>query len=739
VSLPDEFVFRALSIPFLCLSAGLLALVVAVMLRRGDLVMRAGFISTGLVGIMWSLGIAATMCASHPEIAQLFARLYVGVVAFAGPSLLLLFLALSGIVAQFRFLLYAFTSLALLACLTTVATDWVIAGVWQTAWGIWYPRFGRLGLAHFALLALPMLVGLIAMYRVRNEHQIQRYRRYAGVVMVLIVATLSDLLLYHGVGVYPLSVVPGLVGVAFTLWSLFRGDLLHARGRGIDWGAVWEIGLIALLVPMIAVGAWVASRLPGPGASVVAILLLAPLYGAMQAVILIVRSYAASDGKPVLDNASEQALEEFGEMVKEPGSEADVGELLAELLGEHSRLGAVALHVVASPGTWKPATPDMPGPIEVAGAVETWLHEQRRPVLRRELGIRRLGKTREALLTVFERLGADVLIPMVERGRLVAVVAGTLPPGTRGLDLGDLALLRRATRAAARALIYLSLFREAMKRIEMAREVEVAATSSVTREPGEQRRLYDLCEIIVYHHAVRQVGGDWWSSHELEDGRVLVVMGEVSGHGVPTALVSATVAGACETALRMRGARIDLAELMELLDDAVRSVSGEHRYDMACFAALLDEHEVAYASAGHRAPWVCRRPMTGGREDELLALEASGARLGGPERAPIAAERFALAWNDIILICSESLWQASSLEGERYGERRLPRLLRRQGRAAGGRLCRVIIDDLLIHCGDRPVSEDLSMVAVRVGTGRSRRRARSSDSGAGGRATSEPG
>jgi serine phosphatase RsbU (regulator of sigma subunit) len=724
----NEFVLRPHAIPFALLAAGVLVMAIVVMLRRGDLPIRAGFIGVGVLGFTWAMGSAVTQCSTSEPLAELFTRIVAGAFSFIGPALLLLFLALCGILTQLRRLLYGFGALAVIVCVVTWTTDLVVAGVWKSAWGTWLPVGGPLQPLHFVILALPVVVGVFLVHRVRHEHRTQPYRRYLTVVTVAMLVGLVDVMVNYRVGVYLFSVVPALVAVGYTLWALFHTDLLYARGRGVDGGAVWELILVALLVPLVALAAWVASRYGADGSPWLAILLLVPLYGAMQAIVLIVRSYVVRDENPVLDSDAEQELEEFGELVKEPRNEAVVGELLAELLDQHGHLSDTALYVVKEQGGWRQAITGEPRLVAAPAAVERWLREQRRLVQRRELLIRRLGKLREALLEIFDRLAADVLIPLVERGRLVGVIAGKLPPDTRELHARELHLLRRAGRTAARALIYVDLFRDAMERLEMAREFEVAATSRVTREPGEQRQLYELCEVIGYHHATRQVSGHFWTSYELDDGRVLVVMGDVADHGMPTALVAATVSGACETVLRVRGTDVDLVELMALLDRAVRSVGGERRYDMGCFAAVFAGNRVTYASAGHPAPWVCRRPENGGREDDLRALETSGPRLGSASTG-VTAEIMRVAsaelqWNDIVVICSESLVAMPGGDGEGYGERRLPRLLRRQARAAGGRLCRVVMDDLATHAGDEPLSEDASMVVVRMGGGSSRRRAR---------------
>src|SRR5207237_603245 len=60
--------------------------------------------------------------------------------------------------------------------------------------------------------------------------------------------------------------------------------------------------------------------------------------------------------------------------------------------------------------------------------------------------------------------------------------------------------------------------------------------------PGELIGLPDLrgWQFAAYYHAARQVGGDFYDFIELPDGKIALVIGDVTGHGVPAALVMAT-------------------------------------------------------------------------------------------------------------------------------------------------------------------------------------------------------
>lgn len=717
----DAFVFRALSVPFVLLAAGLLALVVVVMLVRGDLIIRAAFASAALMTLPWAAGNALTVNLRDPQHVALFVRIYSGSLVLVGPAVMFLVLTLSGLLARRRLLIYVAAAVSVLSCLVTWTTDLVIDGLWQTSWGIWHPRAGILLPVHQGVLFASVITGLALAGRALRDYRHRTHRRYLVVLWIPLVAGLADGMLYYEIGVYPFTVVPLLGAVALTLWSLLHRDLLRARGRGVDWGAVWELGLFLFMIPLVVIAAWAASSHGLGGGPLLAVLLLVPLYGAVQAITLTMRSHLTRDAAPALDSAAEEALEAFGDLAKEPESEAEVGELLAELLGRHSRMTDVALYMVDTPGSWKRVVPGTPVSIEVATQLEGWLHGQQRPVSVRDRSLRRPGKQRERLSALLEALGADVLVPLSERGALVGAVAAKLPERARGLDDGEALLVREAARLSARALVYITLFRDALERIEMAKELESAMESSVTREPGEQRYSYDACAIIGYQESVRQVGGGWWTSDELEDGRVLVVAADVSGHGVPAALVSATVAGARETALRMRDAHIDVVELLELLDQTVRTVDIEQRYSMRCFAALFDEREVTFASAGYPDPWLCRRSAEGRSRDELHPLSARGTALGATEPR-FESARFALAPNDIVVIYSPGLSDATSPAGERYGERQLQRFLERRARAEGGRLCRTIVDDAVTHRDGQPLVDDITVVTVEMGGARARRR-----------------
>ena len=88
---------------------------------------------------------------------------------------------------------------------------------------------------------------------------------------------------------------------------------------------------------------------------------------------------------------------------------------------------------------------------------------------------------------------------------------------------------------------------------------------------------------------------------------MLITVGDVTGHGGASAMVTAAAVGACDAFVRRAGTALNLAGLMLALDAAVRRVGGG-ALSMTCTAAIIDPRsgELAFASCGHTVPYLVR-------------------------------------------------------------------------------------------------------------------------------------
>jgi serine phosphatase RsbU (regulator of sigma subunit) len=195
---------------------------------------------------------------------------------------------------------------------------------------------------------------------------------------------------------------------------------------------------------------------------------------------------------------------------------------------------------------------------------------------------------------------------------------------------------------------------------------------------------------------------------------VLVVIGDVTGHGVASAMVTAAAIGACDVCVRRSGQALDLAELVATLDAAVRRVGGGG-FAMTCAAAIVDpaRGEIRFVSCGHTSTYLCRPTDKG---VELHALVGRGNPLGAgvPEAARV--HHRALQAGDLVVWYTDGVVEAQDPAGVPFGDRRLQHLLKKLDRQ---RLVPLVVHDLVhrgvaAHRAGRPLADDETLVVAQV-------------------------
>jgi serine phosphatase RsbU (regulator of sigma subunit) len=211
---------------------------------------------------------------------------------------------------------------------------------------------------------------------------------------------------------------------------------------------------------------------------------------------------------------------------------------------------------------------------------------------------------------------------------------------------------------------------EAQERERIEQELRVARLIQQTLLPKALPGLpgYD---VAAYYRPAREVGGDFYDFLELEDGRLGLVVGDATGHGVPAALMMANTQSVLRAVAQRGGS--EPGRILAEVNEVLRSYIPPSMF-VTCFYAILDPKSgtLRYANAGHDLPYL----WNGGDCEEL---RARGMPLGLMPGMIYEEKEMVLDTGDSVLFYSDGLVEAHNPEGEMFGFPRLRALIAQHG------------------------------------------------------------
>ncbi|HEV8231808.1 MAG TPA: SpoIIE family protein phosphatase [Thermoanaerobaculia bacterium] len=259
-------------------------------------------------------------------------------------------------------------------------------------------------------------------------------------------------------------------------------------------------------------------------------------------------------------------------------------------------------------------------------------------------------------------LAVSIAVPGRRLG--VLAVADKESRDARVLDFtpGDARLLSLFANQAAAAIETTRLHREAIEKERIERELELAAAIQREILPRELPRIPGL-ELAGATRPTRQVGGDYFDFFPLSGGRLGFLVADVSGKGIPAALLVSTVHAAVHLQIE---ASATIVDLVSRIDHHLQRFSAAHKF-LTLFFGLLepDAGLLRYVSAGHNPALLARR--FGGIE----RLNATGVPVGLLPHGSWREETAPFLPGDMLCVYSDGFTEATNADDEEFGLDRL--------------------------------------------------------------------
>ncbi len=259
------------------------------------------------------------------------------------------------------------------------------------------------------------------------------------------------------------------------------------------------------------------------------------------------------------------------------------------------------------------------------------------------------------------------------------------------------------------------LMLESQERLRLQSELDIAREvqrqlfpQSAPRVPGLD--LYGICK------AASSVSGDYYDFLKLDENRVGLVLGDVSGKGISAALLMAGI----QSALRAQfydsftgdgnspSAPFSTARVVDRLNRQVYANTPLEKY-ITFFFAVYDAraHTLSYTNAGHLAPLLFR----GGKVERL---KTGGTVVGLFPSVPYEVGEIRLEPQDLLLAYTDGITEPENTYGEQFGEARLLEVTRRMLNASPEALATEVYRSVDEWTGSPELQDDMTLVLGRA-------------------------
>ncbi len=268
----------------------------------------------------------------------------------------------------------------------------------------------------------------------------------------------------------------------------------------------------------------------------------------------------------------------------------------------------------------------------------------------------------------------------------------------------DMELLMTFASQAAVAIERTRLHAEVLEKRSLEEEATIGQRIQRTFLPERDPKVMNF-DIAGANYSSGLVGGDYYDYVRIADGHLGIVVADVSGKGIPAALIMAAFRASLIAEVRNNYAiRTVMTKVNRLLWESVEP----DRFVTAVYGVLdINARRFTYVNAGHN-PGLLYRAATG----QFDALDSTGPLLGTLETATFKERHAEIRPGDVLILYTDGITESLSAEQDFFGEDRLKDVIRSRKDGTAAEIVRGIRETVGAFSGGEP-EDDLTVVAVK--------------------------
>ena len=305
----------------------------------------------------------------------------------------------------------------------------------------------------------------------------------------------------------------------------------------------------------------------------------------------------------------------------------------------------------------------------------------------------------------FKELSIELAVPMQVQGETKGLIILGKRINNMDYTETDIEFIYSVGSLAIISLENKRLFREALEKQKMEEELEIARDIQKNLFPQEIP-VFSNFDVAALNSSSRQVGGDYYDIIELDYNTFCIAVGDVSGKGVPAALLMANLQAFLKTTVK-QGMKLD--EATALINDLISENTSDGKFITFFWAVIEnDAKKITYVNAGHNHPLLIRN-------GKISKLDKGGMILGVMKTSiPYISETIQLQKNDVIVLFTDGVSEAMNKKGEEFSDEKLESLALSLSDLSSSQIISSINAEVQAFTSGTSQSDDITLLVLKV-------------------------
>lgn len=295
-------------------------------------------------------------------------------------------------------------------------------------------------------------------------------------------------------------------------------------------------------------------------------------------------------------------------------------------------------------------------------------------------------------------------VPMLVRSALKGVLSVYNKKSGNEFSHDDQRLLSIIAAQSAQIVENARLYEEERSLMKMQEELRLASQIQADLLPKEPPKVSGY-EIVGATFPARTIGGDYFDFIPVDDTKIVLCLGDVSGKGLTAALLMANL----QASLRARtylGASVK--ECVSNVNRQLYQSTSPEKFATLFYGILnTSDHSFTYCNAGHEPPIMIRK------NGELVRLKGGGTVVGITDDFQFEDFQVCFQPGDVLVIFSDGVTEAMSSERKQFGENSLIESIKTGTASAADKIVERLVTAVRKHAGSAPQHDDITAVVLK--------------------------